>query len=626
MDKLVRNVSQLLLSKMGGNVNHNSKTALTEFTDNSLDANAKNITITKEFDDGSSYLVIIDDGDGIENILNIFTGDTGKKGKKGCKNQGFLDALVFFSNVNGEIDIISNCNNKYDRISVNFSGMKEYYNSQFNDKELHNIDYKVCDKLLLDNFIHFKNHTIKNLDAKIMEKLKNHGTYIKIPLYKDFNLEDIDIRLFDYYYTHKFNLNYLGNSITIDSNHDICEEKNGFETLQFNLLSSNSISGEKKLFRFENNFNEEKQYFKKNSKIKSITQDEYEKCNTTSSDEILKARFKFSCISPKLAMEQNIIYYDEDGDKSIEKLRQLYVSYEDKSLGPFKFPKKIKGLTPRNLLEVRPLLEIHDEEELKKILMANKGETNFDDLYDITIKFINYCSAYLKKLTYDSDIGKKFKKIKDTKGIETVPGIKNLKDYFTKKSEEEDKLVQRSVEEEISKNSGASDECHISKQLPSQEHVESKLKVETFSSIECSDSENAEVLLKSVTTSNILSWRFATYFGVKNCTERGIKTKDEYIECHFGITKADPKKRDSGSGLGPKWRRLFYTHVNNQGSKSVEGHYKIEWEIKKRLKELKDIKEIKWKSIEYFECHKDDFKKIYQTVRDEVTKYEEFSW
>ena len=66
--------------------------------------------------------------------------------------------------------------------------------------------------------------------------------------------------------------------------------------------------------------------------------------------------------------------------------------------------------------------------------------------------------------------------------------------------------------------------------------------------------------------------------------------------------------------------------MNNQGSKSVEGHYKIEWEIKKRLKKLKDIKKIKWKTDEYFECHKDDFKKIYQTVRDEVTKYEEFSW
>lgn len=39
---------------------------------------------------------------------------------------------------------------------------------------------------------------------------------------------------------------------------------------------------------------------------------------------------------------------------------------------------------------------------------------------------------------------------------------------------------------------------------------------------------------------------------------------------------------------------------------------------------MKDIKQIKWKTFEYFECHKDDFKKIYQTVRNEVTKYEEF--
>ena len=86
------------------------------------------------------------------------------------------------------------------------------------------------------------------------------------------------------------------------------------------------------------------------------------------------------------------------------------------------------------------------------------------------------------------------------------------------------------------------------------------------------------------------------------------------------------QKRDSGSGLGPKWRRLFYTHVNNQVSKSTEGHCVIEWKIKNRLEELEGIKEIKWKSPEYFECHKDDFEKIYQTVRDEVTKYEEFSW
>ena len=142
--------------------------------------------------------------------------------------------------------------------------------------------------------------------------------------------------------------------------------------------------------------------------------------------------------------------------------------------------------------------------------MANKGETNLDDLYDITIKFINYCSLYLKKLTYDSDIGKEFKKIKDTKGIGTVPGIKNIKDYFTTKSEDEDNPVQRSVEAEISKESRASDASHLFEQLHSQEYVKSKSKLEIFSSIECSDSENAEEHLPSVIENNILSWRFAT--------------------------------------------------------------------------------------------------------------------
>ena len=68
-------------------------------------------------------------------------------------------------------------------------------------------------------------------------------------------------------------------------------------------------------------------------------------------------------------------------------------------------------------------------------------------------------------------------------------------------------------------------------------------------------------------------------------------------------------KKKSDSGLGPKWRRLFYTHVNNQASKSTEGHYLFKWKIKNRLEELKDIKQIKWKTFEYFEWHKDDFKK-----------------
>ena len=71
--------------------------------------------------------------------------------------------------------------------------------------------------------------------------------------------------------------------------------------------------------------------------------------------------------------------------------------------------------TAKARIEAYKKKEITEERlahSVKKILMANKGETNFDDLYDITIKFINYCGAYLKKLTYDSVIGKKFKKIK----------------------------------------------------------------------------------------------------------------------------------------------------------------------------------------------------------------------
>ena len=43
-----------------------------------------------------------------------------------------------------------------------------------------------------------------------------------------------------------------------------------------------------------------------------------------------------------------------------------------------------------------------------------------------------------------------------------------------------------------------------------------------------------------------------------NCDRyKGISAKDDYYECHFGITNDDPKHRDTGEGLGVSWRRLI---------------------------------------------------------------------
>ena len=49
---------------------------------------------------------------------------------------------------------------------------------------------------------------------------------------------------------------------------------------------------------------------------------------------------------------------------SIEDMRSLFISYQNKILGPFKFPKAI-GVSARNLLDMRIILEINDDTLIK---------------------------------------------------------------------------------------------------------------------------------------------------------------------------------------------------------------------------------------------------------------------
>ena len=63
MSNLKRNLSQILLSKIGGNVDHITETVLCELIDNSTDNKATSICIYKVIDDDKKpYLVIFDNG------------------------------------------------------------------------------------------------------------------------------------------------------------------------------------------------------------------------------------------------------------------------------------------------------------------------------------------------------------------------------------------------------------------------------------------------------------------------------------------------------------------------------------------------------------------------------------
>ena len=76
-----RPVAQILISKLGGNVDHDIISCICELFDNSLDANASKIKIFTENVNGEFYLQFCDNGNGIKNLRNLFCASEGKKNK-----------------------------------------------------------------------------------------------------------------------------------------------------------------------------------------------------------------------------------------------------------------------------------------------------------------------------------------------------------------------------------------------------------------------------------------------------------------------------------------------------------------------------------------------------------------
>ena len=200
MTNLTRGLAQIILSKLGGNVDHSERTILCELIDNCIDNKANKICIYIETDKNQKkYLVIYDNGTGLKNIENIFLANEGKLKKKGCKNQAFLDSIAYLSNVDGEIDIISNFNSIFSRICIDFRAMKTEYNRQ--EREESSIDYNKCQSLLESNYMKWNDKHTRDADYvknQVFEKIKNGGTYIKLPLHKDFNFENIHLDYFQF--------------------------------------------------------------------------------------------------------------------------------------------------------------------------------------------------------------------------------------------------------------------------------------------------------------------------------------------------------------------------------------------------------------------------------------------
>ena len=227
--QITRPLAQILISKLGGNVGHDLLSIIEELIDNALDAHANKISFRLIEENLKTYLIIWDDGDGISDLWNLLTATKGKKGKIGCKNQGFLDILMYLSKLKGEHQIWTRYNNKYARMKIKFNSLYKEYEKQ-RDAETIEYDYEVCQKELEKNItINDNDDTLEflNVIPDIKEKLQENGTYIKFEL--DMNVEekvefdDLNLDCLQYFYTEKsFMIRYNDETKTIEPSKNIC--------------------------------------------------------------------------------------------------------------------------------------------------------------------------------------------------------------------------------------------------------------------------------------------------------------------------------------------------------------------------------------------------------------------
>ena len=597
-----RGLAQVLISKLGGNVDHDIISSLCEYIDNSLDANSKKIFIKTFKINNKFYFCIFDNGLGVKNLKNMLCAQEGKIDQLGCKNQGFLDALVYFCNLRGNHEIFTKYKDKYSKVEIKFDDFYNNYKTQLNSNE--NIDFNKLQQILEDNIDYLKHD---NTERLIGEEEKNfiqeNGTVIKIEInesiFNEINLIDPSVFQLRYSSFNDVNLVLNNKEINIIPEKNICLTDK-YQPAIFSMWCSKHTNNNE-IYKMTNNFERDEQFFKKTKIFSNINKNNYEKLLETYNEEILFSEIHYTCITEKEAIEQQRIL----GEESIENLRCIFIEFKGKLLGPFKFPKDVKGFASRNMINGRILLKIHNENILKDIIMSNKSKTNIDNISKCIIKFINYAKLDIN-ITYLDNINR------------ANPNISDLKEYFRKKhspSPPQSPPPQSPPPQSPPPQSPPPQSPTLTPSLS----LKKKKKKNTSHKSSVTPSPPLPAIQS-------IKWKCSVYFGVSKCDRyKGIiLNNDGMIECHFGITEDDPKHRDAGNGLGPTWRRFITVNLDETGSKTSEGKRMIEWKIEESINKLNLGDKIEWQrqSHEYFNCKPEVFQTIYKTVRETMFKYE----
>ena len=168
LDTYNKSLASLLYSKLGGNVNHDSKSVFCELMDNSLDETYILLTFIllkrkRLPDDEFITLYFQDNGNGINNISNLFNGSSGKKDKMGItKLNIYHNSLVYITGLTGYLEVFSIHNFDYKYVKITFTDAIREYENQINTVSSENINYdqignKIVDLFVDDQMIEHKN-------------------------------------------------------------------------------------------------------------------------------------------------------------------------------------------------------------------------------------------------------------------------------------------------------------------------------------------------------------------------------------------------------------------------------------------------------------------------------------
>jgi hypothetical protein len=565
--QITRLLAQILISKFGGNVGHDLLSIIQELIDNALDANANQISFRVIEVNSKKYLIINDDGNGILDVWNLLKATKGKKGKIGCKNQGFLDILMYLSKLKGEHQIWTRHNNKYARMKIKLNSLYKEYKKQ-RDAKITEYDYILCQQELEKNItVNDNDDTMEFLESypDIKEKIQENGTYIKIELdindEEQMEYDDLNLECLQYIYTEKsFMIRYNDEILMIEPKKNICMIGK-YVPITFQLYKYTSISGNI-CYKLTNDFNDIFMYYKKTKQLNHISKEKYEEIVNTQEDiEELVAKAYVTMLNPDDAETQRDIF-----DCGIDSLRKIWIESNGKILGMPSWPSKIPW-TARNMKDLRMLIKIVDESYIKDITMSNKARTNINNIDNIVINFIKYMKQYVGKMDYTCAIYKKYNELYESG---KAWGATDIKQYLRELNDI--KPIQP-----------------VPIPVPNPPIPKPKSKKKPLPS----------------------------------CYFKHIipKKKDSMIKCKFGYTNRAPNERDRE--YGKSWTQLTTIYINKSGSQLIENKIRVEWEIHKHLKETFDEDEIEWITKEEFNCSKYAFGSVYSSIREIMENFEE---